>query len=104
MTKTKRQISLDPPVVRLSHCGELVAVTLSRDRLPKLGLSCPICIGVAAAFVGRSYEGLLAEGVQGIVTCNTTSHPSNSIEIGGLLCVAALNAVGAKKAIPVSSG
>jgi len=45
----------------------------------------PICIGVHAVFSGDAYQALLAAGVTEIVTCNSVSHPSNSIDLSRLI-------------------
>lgn len=45
----------------------------------------PICIGVHALFVGDAYEALLKAGVDKVVTCNTIRHPSNAIDINGII-------------------
>lgn len=43
------------------------------------------CIGVHAVFADQAYEDLLNAGAERIVTCNTIPHPSNAIDITGLL-------------------
>jgi ribose-phosphate pyrophosphokinase len=49
------------------------------------GMSAPACIGVHGLFGGSAHEELLAAGVSQIVTCNTVVHPTNDIDISGLI-------------------
>ena len=54
-------------------------------QLKKAGMKAPVCIGVHAVFAGKAYQDLKDTGVTAIVTCNTIPHPSNKIDITGLL-------------------
>lgn len=49
------------------------------------GLKPPICIGVHAVFAGDAYEALQNADVAQIVTCNSIAHPSNRIDLSGLI-------------------
>lgn len=53
--------------------------------LNKAGMKPPICIGVHSVFSGNAYGDLLAAGVENVVTCNTIPHPSNAIDLSGIL-------------------
>jgi ribose-phosphate pyrophosphokinase len=44
----------------------------------------PLCVGVHAVFADDAYQALAA-GAARVVTCNTIPHPSNAIDVGGLL-------------------
>ncbi len=56
--------------------------------LNKAGLKKTVCIGIHAAFADNSYQDLLNSGVEKIVTCNTITHPSNAIDVSGILALA----------------
>jgi ribose-phosphate pyrophosphokinase len=49
------------------------------------GLRAPVCIAVHAVFAPGAYEELTRSGAGQVVSCNTIPHPSNSIDISGLL-------------------
>ena len=49
------------------------------------GWPAPVCLGVHAVFAGDSYALLQGAGAARIVTCDTVAHPSNEIEISGLV-------------------
>jgi ribose-phosphate pyrophosphokinase len=53
------------------------------------GLAAPYCVAVHGIFAGGAYARLLAAGVRGVITCNTVTHPSNAIDVHGLLTDAA---------------
>ena len=53
--------------------------------LKNAGMKPPVCIGVHAVFSGNAYGDLLAAGVGNVVTCNTIPHPSNAIDLSGIL-------------------
>ena len=61
----------------------------------KAGMRPPVCIGVHAVFAGNAYENLLASGVGQVITCNTIPHPSNGIDISGLV----IGALGKEKTV-----
>lgn len=54
-------------------------------QLKKRGVRAPVCIGVHGIFAGNAYEELKNAGAAAIVTTNTVPHPSNQIDISGLL-------------------
>jgi ribose-phosphate pyrophosphokinase len=49
------------------------------------GWPAPVCLGVHAVFAGDSYALLQGAGAARIVTCNSIAHPSNEIEISGVV-------------------
>lgn len=49
------------------------------------GLKPPICVGVHAVFADDAYEALQNADVAQIVTCNSIAHPSNRIDLSGLI-------------------
>src|SRR6266542_4279728 len=52
--------------------------------LKKAGMKPPVCIGIHPVLTGKAYEKLLKAGAGKVVTCNTITHPSNSIFIDEL--------------------
>jgi len=52
--------------------------------LKNAGMKPPICIGVHAIFADDGYEALKNRGVR-IVTCNAVPHPTNAIDLTGLI-------------------
>ena len=52
------------------------------------GWPAPICLGIHAVFAGNAYALLQEAGAAKIVTCNTITHPSNAIEVSGLVAAA----------------
>lgn len=48
----------------------------------------PVCVGVHAIFAGDAREALEAAGVARIATCNTIAHPTNAIDLNGLIAAA----------------
>lgn len=50
-----------------------------------LGLKAPVCIGTHAVFAKDAYQRLLDTKVAGVYSCNTIEHPSNRIDISGLI-------------------
>lgn len=55
--------------------------------LKKVGMKPPICVGIHAVFSGNAYQDLLDSGVEKIVTCNTITHPSNGIDLSGIIAM-----------------
>lgn len=53
--------------------------------LRRAGWAAPVCLGVHGIFAGRAYESLEEAGAAQIVTCNTIDHPSNQIDVSGLI-------------------
>jgi ribose-phosphate pyrophosphokinase len=66
----------------ISTGGTMIATV---ERLRSLGTRPPVCVAVHGVFAERAYEDLLAAGAARIVTCNTIRHPSNAIDVSGLL-------------------
>ncbi len=56
--------------------------------LRRAGWPPPICLGVHAVFAGNAYASLQEAGAAQIVTCNTIAHPSNQIDVSGLVAAA----------------
>jgi ribose-phosphate pyrophosphokinase len=63
--------------------GRTLLNTLSQ--LLKQGARPPVCVGIHPLFSGNSYADLMAGGAAAIVSCNTIDHPSNSIDISGVI-------------------
>ncbi len=55
------------------------------EKLSLLKMEPPLVIGVHGLFIENAYENLLNSGIKQIVTCNTIAHPSNQIDVSGLL-------------------
>lgn len=55
------------------------------NQLKQIKLLPPVCIGVHAVFANNAYEQLLKADVKQVITCNTISHISNTIDLSGLL-------------------
>ena len=53
--------------------------------LKKIGFQPPVCIGVHAVFAKEAYENLARAGVEKIITCNTIPHPTNKIDVSGII-------------------
>jgi ribose-phosphate pyrophosphokinase len=53
--------------------------------LHEAGTKPPVCIGVHGIFAGTAWQDLQDAGVEKIVTSNTISHPTNGIEVSGLM-------------------
>ncbi len=49
------------------------------------GFSSPICLGVHGVFTENACEDLLAAGAGAVVTANTIPHPSNQIDVSGII-------------------
>lgn len=56
--------------------------------LRRAGWPAPVCIGVHGVFAGSSYALLQEADPAVIVTCNTIVHPSNGIDVSGLVAAA----------------
>jgi ribose-phosphate pyrophosphokinase len=54
-------------------------------QLRRAGASQPVCVGVHAVFSQSAYDDLCAAGPARVVTCNTIPHPSNAIDVLGLV-------------------
>ncbi len=62
--------------------------------LKNAGWESPVCIGIHAVFAENAYSGLRAAGAKSIVTCNTILHPSNGIDVAGIVADAVRRLVG----------
>lgn len=45
----------------------------------------PVCIAVHAIFAQNSYQELLKLPIDRVISCNTIPHPSNCIDLSGLI-------------------
>jgi ribose-phosphate pyrophosphokinase len=45
----------------------------------------PLCIGVHALFASGAFEALSGAGLERIITSNTVSHPTNGVDVSGLI-------------------
>jgi ribose-phosphate pyrophosphokinase len=54
-------------------------------QLRRSGARAPVCVGVHAIFAGDARESLEAAGAARIATCNTIAHPTNAIDLSGLI-------------------
>ncbi|MDX1912496.1 MAG: ribose-phosphate pyrophosphokinase [Saprospiraceae bacterium] len=52
------------------------------------GMAAPVCIGVHPVFAGNAYDDLVAAGAAEVISCNTIQHPSNRIDVAGMLATA----------------
>ncbi|MBN8679250.1 MAG: ribose-phosphate pyrophosphokinase [Chitinophagales bacterium] len=52
------------------------------------GMVAPVCIGVHPVFAGNAYDDLVVAGAAQVISCNTIQHPSNRIDVAGLLATA----------------
>lgn len=55
------------------------------EHLHDAGTKPPVCIGVHGIFAGEAWQDLKNAGVEKIVTSNTIPHPTNGIDVSGLL-------------------
>jgi ribose-phosphate pyrophosphokinase len=58
------------------------------------GWPAPTCLAVHAVFADRAREALRDAGAAAVVTCNTIPHPSNAIDVQGLLADAVSRRLG----------
>lgn len=49
------------------------------------GMRPPVCVAIHGVFSGAAYDDLLAAGAARVVTSNAIRHPSNDIDVSGLL-------------------
>lgn len=88
-------VEVSQPAVKpfLEHTPVLVDDIISTARtmietinhLKKANMKAAVCVGVHAVFAGNSYQSLLQSGAAEVITCNTINHPSNAIDLSGLL-------------------
>lgn len=89
--KGDRDVEVSIPDVQAwrNHTPVLIDDIISTGRtmietlghLQRAGMKPAVCIGVHAVFAGDAYEDLLAAGAACVATCNTISHPSNTIDL-----------------------
>ncbi len=53
--------------------------------LQEHGLPPPVCIGVHAVFAGHAWREMQEAGIRQVVTSNTIAHPTNKLDVAGLL-------------------
>ena len=90
-----REVSVSAPAIEKykDHTPVLVDDIISTGRtmvetirqLQLLGMKPPVCIGVHGIFAGNAYAELLEAGAGKIITTNCIPHPSNAIDIVGLI-------------------
>tara|TARA_R110000782_G_scaffold73479_4_gene147013 strand:- start:5565 stop:6473 length:909 start_codon:yes stop_codon:yes gene_type:complete len=66
----------------ISTASTMIAVT---RQIVDQGLRPPICCAVHGIFADGAHQALLEAGAARIVTSNTISHPSNGIDVSGIL-------------------
>ncbi|OWW22040.1 ribose-phosphate pyrophosphokinase [Noviherbaspirillum denitrificans] len=59
-------------------------------KLKEAGLPAPVCISVHPVFAGSAYQDLLDAGVAKVVSCNTITHPTNSVDVAEAIAIAAV--------------
>lgn len=87
------RISLPNPGLLQGHTPVLADDIISTGRtmietvrhLQEMGASPPVCIGVHGIFANNAWEELKKSGVRDIVTTNTISHPTNRMDVSGLI-------------------
>ena len=72
------------------------------QRLRQKGLRSPVCVGIHGLFAENAYDELRKSGAETVVTTNTVAHPSNAIDVTGVIA----EAVGAFESAnePVATG
>jgi ribose-phosphate pyrophosphokinase len=53
--------------------------------LKQAGMKLPLCMGVHALFASGAFEALSGAGLERIITSNTVSHPTNGVDVSGLI-------------------
>ena len=71
----------------LVSTGATMAVAVRALR--SAGWPAPVCLAVHAIFADGGHDAILDAGAAAIVTCNTIAHPTNGIDVQGLLADAA---------------
>lgn len=64
------------------------------EQLSVGGLERGVCVAVHGIFAGDAYKRLIEAGAAQVVTCNTIPHPSNSIDMTGLLAMGIASLLG----------
>jgi ribose-phosphate pyrophosphokinase len=100
-----RDVRLEmPPLEPLAGCVPVLlddivssgrTLAVAAEALHAGGLAPPACIIVHPLFAGDAEAVLRAAGVSRIVSCNTVTHPSNGIDIGGALADGSLELLAA---------
>ncbi|WP_343231174.1 ribose-phosphate diphosphokinase [Thalassovita aquimarina] len=67
------------------------------ERLVAAGTRPPVCLVIHAVFAGSAHDDILAAGAARIVSTNTIPHPSNVIDVSGLLARASIDLIGTRK-------
>lgn len=57
-------------------------------RLREAGCPPPVCVAVHGVFAGDALAALAATGITQVATCNTIAHPTNVMDVSGLLAAA----------------
>ncbi|WP_020406933.1 ribose-phosphate pyrophosphokinase [Hahella ganghwensis] len=55
------------------------------EQMVSMGLNPPVCIGVHALFADDAWQAMQQAPIERIVSCNTIPHPSNAIDITGVM-------------------
>ncbi|MDA1098584.1 MAG: phosphoribosyltransferase family protein [Proteobacteria bacterium] len=98
LEKTRRgdrdvQVSV-PDIERWRECTPVLVddiISTARTMIETVGhlkaaaMAPPVCIGIHAVFADNAYDELKAAGAGQVVTCNTIPHPSNAIDMTGLI-------------------
>lgn len=98
LTKTRvgdREVRVSPPDVTpwrgrtpvlvddvISTGGTMVETVRA---VLKARMADPVCLAVHGIFVGSAHDELIAAGCRRVITCNTVPHPTNAIDVAGLL-------------------
>lgn len=72
----------------ITSTGQTMVATIKR--LKEAGLPAPVCITVHPIFASTAYDDMRATGAERIVSCNTIAHPTNEIDLGDAVAVAAV--------------
>jgi ribose-phosphate pyrophosphokinase len=77
----------------IASTGQTLIGALARVR--EAQMPAPACIAVHPVFAGTAYEEVMKAGAARIVSCNTISHPSNTIDISDAVGVAVVDFIAA---------
>lgn len=55
------------------------------NHLKMIGLKAPVCIGIHGVFSDNAYEDLILAGAERVITTNTITHSSNTIDLSSLI-------------------
>ena len=73
------------PVVLDDIVSSARTMALAVERIAEQGLASPVCVAVHGIFCGDALAVLRGAGAARIVTTNTISHPSNSIDVSPIV-------------------